>query len=145
MIHLKYLFIFVFALVALVAVGYANSEPKATDGILIYDNGFSLVGGCRLKVKISGSEIIYIPASESKTEFHGFWPARAEEPVEMANGDRGVVLTGSERTPEETLDVKFTVTADGLQPVGFVYKNLRLQRIDGSLGYHLCSGLRRVR
>lgn len=148
--HLKILFITLFAMVALFAVGYANSVPLQTPGVLVYSSGwFSPLGGCMLTVKVEATDVIYIPSSFSRTEFKGFWPSRTDEPVQLASGshDDLDIVGGVDVPADETIDISFKQTQNGPEPVGYKYVNNKIRSETGGVadGEHECTGLRRIR
>ncbi len=135
-----------FALFALVCVSYAHSEEAR---VTLYTSGFSLTGGCALKVeRLSDGTVLYRPVTESKTKFVGGEPMGSRMYLESARSfEREPLLLGVPILPRETLQVFFLPLPDGtLVPTGYIYDPVFMRvKSKGFTFEKNCTGLTKFR
>ncbi len=92
----------------------------------------SLLGSCSLKIKsLGGSTFSFQPKGKSRTEFTSFYPEKAGElfltntPKELPNAP---LVGGEPVEPLETLLINFKLTDGKIEPVSYVYDNVKLRK-----------------
>jgi len=122
---------FTIAALAILCASYANSASKKMEW-----RSSAWLGGCRLSAQVSSAgSFDFVPSTESRTKFNSPWPS---EPGELYLSVRepvaGEPLLGAvEPSPRETLRIRFVEKDGELQPVSYVYENIKSRAASGGL------------
>lgn len=117
-----------FGAVTGLCVNYAHSQSQQTK---IWKSS-AWLGSCSLKAfSVEGQTWEFQPAGFSRTRFQAGWPTDAGE-LWLTTGSKAKpwepLVGGEPVDPDETLLIKFSKIAGKIEPVSYVYDNVKLRK-----------------
>lgn len=144
--YVRHVLTLFFIALTVMCVSYAHSQQKALsqkEGVVIYSSNNLFLSNCSLKVEREGGTVYFVPQTETKTRFAGFWPDQAGSLEIPAVTYPRVNFDGETVAVTESITIHFQRVNGQIEPVSYTYSEERRGSRKSMLMPVTCVGLGR--